>query len=189
MSVAISSLIVVNALMFGALGIRAFVLGRRAESPYLRALAWVVSCACAAFVLGAAQRLAVQAVTAGLLPDVGLARLTNEWQLVQSLAAFAIAVAGLATLARTWGPIRLSDRVASTLAGRLPDVDLERCNLTPREWEVIHQIGQGKLSDREISEALFIAPTTAATHVKHILRKTGLASRRDIMLLILTKGR
>jgi DNA-binding CsgD family transcriptional regulator len=188
MSVAISSLIVLNALMFGVLGIRAFVLGRRAESPYLRALAWMVSGACAAFVLGAAQRLALQAVTAGWLPDVGLVRLTNQWQLVQSLAAFSIAVAGLWTLSRTWGPIRLSELVASTLAGRLPDVDLEKCDLTAREWEVIDVIGQGRLSDREISEALFIAPTTAATHIKRILRKTGLASRRDIMLLFLAKG-
>ncbi|HUF16018.1 MAG TPA: helix-turn-helix transcriptional regulator [Acidimicrobiia bacterium] len=189
MSVAIFSLIVVNSMMFGMLGVRAFVQGRKADSPYLRALAWVVSGACAAFVLGAAQRLAVQAVTAGWLPDIGLSELTNEWQLVQSVAAFSIAVAGLWTLSRTWGPIRLSQQVASTLAGRLPDVDLEECDLTTRERQVVDVIGRGQLSDREIAEALFIAPTTAATHVKRILRKTGLTSRRDLLLLFLAKDR
>jgi DNA-binding CsgD family transcriptional regulator len=189
MSVAIFSLIVVNALMFATLGVRAFVQGRKADSPYLRALAWVVSGACAAFVLGATQRLALQAVTAGWLPDIGLTELTSEWQLVQSLAAFAIAIAALWTLSRTWGPIRLSEQVASTLAGRLPDVDLEECDLTAREREVVDVIGRGKLSDREISEALFIAPTTAATHVKRILRKTGLTSRRDLLLLFLSRDR
>jgi hypothetical protein len=72
MSVVVIVLIVTNALLFSALGIRAVLLGRRAESPYLRALAWVVSAACGAFVLGALQRLAVQAVTAGWLPEIGL---------------------------------------------------------------------------------------------------------------------
>lgn len=188
MSVVIFSLIIVNALMFGVLGVRTLFLGRAAESPYLRALAWVVTGACAALVLGAVQRLAVQAATAGWLPDVGLSRLTTEWQLVQSLAAFAIAVAALSTLARTWGPIRLSEHVASTLAGRLPEVDLEECGLTKREMEVVSVIGNGQLSDKEISEALFIAPATAATHVKRILRKTGLNSRRDLLLLFLSKN-
>lgn len=187
MSVAIFSLIVVNTLMYGALGTRVFIAGRRADSPYLRVLAWVVAGACASFVLGAVQRLAVQAVTAGWLPDIGLNEITTQWQLVQSVAAFAIAAAGLWTMSRTWGPIRRSEQVASTLAGRLPDVDLEACGLTAREMEVVDVIGNGRLSDREIGETLFIAPATAATHVKHVLRKTGLTSRRDLLLLFLVR--
>lgn len=187
MPAVIFSLIVVNTLMYGVLGTRVFMAGRRAESPYLRTLAWVVTGACAAFVLGAMQRLAVQAVTAGWLPDIGLDDITTEWQLVQSMAAFTLAVAALWALSRTWGPIGRSEQVASTLAGRLPDVDLEACELTAREMEVVEVIAQGRLSDREISEALYIAPTTAATHVKHILRKTGLSSRRDLLLLSLAR--
>lgn len=189
MSVVVVVLIVINALLFAALGIRAFLLGRRAESPYLRALAWVVSAACGAFVLGALQRLAVQAVTAGWLPDVGLSDVTSTWQLIQSLVALGIAIAGFWALSRTWGPIGLSEQVASTLAGKLPDVDLDECDLTARELEVVEVIRRGILSDKEIGEMLFIAPTTAATHVKRILRKTGLSSRRDLLLLSLSQGR
>jgi DNA-binding NarL/FixJ family response regulator len=189
MPVVITVLIVINVLFFGALGVRAILLGRRAESPYLRALAWVVSAACAAFVLGAVQRLAIQAVTAGWLPDVGLSDVTTSWQLLQSVVALGIAIAGFWALTRTWGAIGLSEQVASTLAGRLPDVDLEDCELTAREQEVIEVIRKGVLSDREIAETLFIAPTTAATHVKRILRKTGLSSRRDLLLLSLSQDR
>lgn len=189
MTVVITALIVINALLFAALGGWAILLGRRAESPYLRALAWVVSAACAAFVLSALQRIAVQAVTAGWLPDVDLSEVTTGWQLLQSVMALGIAVAGFWALTRTWGAIGLSQQAASILAGRLPDVDLEDCELTAREQDVVEVIRDGVLSDREIAERLFIAPTTAATHVKRILRKTGLSSRRDLLLLALSKDR
>lgn len=189
MPVVITVLIVVNALLFAALGVRAIILGRRAESPYLRALAWVVTAACAAFVLSALQRIAVQAVTAGWLPDVGLSEVTTGWQLLQSVVALGVAVAGFWALSRTWGAIGLSEQVASTLAGRLPDVDLDDCELTAREHEVVDVIRTGVLTDREIGERLFIAPTTAATHVKRILRKTGLSSRRDLLLVSVSRDR
>ena len=38
------------------------------------------------------------------------------------------------------------------------------------------------LADREIAEQLHISPSTAATHVRNILRKTGMRSRREILL-------
>lgn len=179
-------LIVVNAVLFAALGLRAFVLGRSTASPYLRTLSWVVVGACTAFVLGAAQRFALQGVALGWFADIGLADLAKEWQLLQSVAAFSIAVAGMGALSRTWGPMNLSVRVASTLAGRLPDVDLDQCDLTERESEVVDVIASGQLSDKEIAEVLYIAPTTAGTHVKRILRKTGLTSRRDLLILALS---
>lgn len=75
------------------------------------------------------------------------------------------------------------------MAGRLPGIDLDDSDLTASEREVVDVIRQGVLIDREIGERLFIAPTTAATHVKRILLKTGLRSRRDLLLLSLAKGR
>ena len=56
-------------------------------------------------------------------------------------------------------------------------------DLTDREREVMDAIGSGLLSDRELAEALFIAPSTARTHVKNIFRKTGLSNRRELMLV------
>ncbi|MGH8946324.1 MAG: response regulator transcription factor [Acidimicrobiia bacterium] len=189
MSVAIFTLISINSMLFALLGLHSFRLGRRSESPYLGALAGVVTFACAAFVLGALQRLAVQAVAAGWLPDVGLEEITTQWQLLQSLAAFAIAIAGFWVITRTMGSVRISGQVAALLAGKLPDVDLDSCGLTPREREIVEVIGSGVLSDKEIADALYIAPSTAATHVKRILRKTGLTSRRDLLLFFLAQGR
>lgn len=189
MPVALSVLIVVNTLLFTVLGLRMVVLAQRADSPYLRALAWVLAAACAAFVLGSAQKLALQAVTAGWMNEEALARVAGGWQAAQSLAALGLGLAGFWILSRAWVPIGISEHVAATLAGRLPEIDLDDCGLTHREMEVVQAIGQGHLSDREISGVLFIAPSTAATHVKRILRKTGLNSRRELLLLARPGGR
>ncbi len=48
--------------------------------------------------------------------------------------------------------------------------------LTRREMDVLRILAAGH-SDREIAAALFISPHTATTHVKHLLRKLGVASR------------
>jgi non-specific serine/threonine protein kinase len=49
-------------------------------------------------------------------------------------------------------------------------------DLTPRELEVLQLLAAG-LSDREIGEALFIAPRTASFHVTNLLRKLDVDSR------------
>jgi non-specific serine/threonine protein kinase len=48
--------------------------------------------------------------------------------------------------------------------------------LSPREIEVLRLVSEGQ-SNKEIAEALFIAPRTASTHVANILTKLGVESR------------
>ena len=52
-----------------------------------------------------------------------------------------------------------------------------------RELEVLEVIAAGSMSDKDIADSLYISPATAGTHVKNILRKSGLSSRRDLVLL------
>src|SRR4029453_11294472 len=52
-------------------------------------------------------------------------------------------------------------------------VDDPLARLTPREREVLALMAEG-LTDRGISERLFVAPNTVETHVRHILGKLGL---------------
>jgi DNA-binding CsgD family transcriptional regulator len=85
--------------------------------------------------------------------------------------------------------MRSADRIASAVSEHLlGGADLERFDLTPREIEVVQTIAAGYVSDLEIAEFLYIAPATAGTHVKNILRKTGMRSRRDLALLVLSNG-
>lgn len=50
--------------------------------------------------------------------------------------------------------------------------------LSDRELEVLQLIAAGK-SNRQIAEALVLSEATVATHVRHILGKTGSANRAE----------
>src|SRR3954451_6453313 len=50
--------------------------------------------------------------------------------------------------------------------------------LTPREWEVIDLLYEGKTTD-EIADALVLSRETVRSHVKNILRKLGVTSREE----------
>ena len=53
-----------------------------------------------------------------------------------------------------------------------------RSRLTTREWEIIDLLTQGDTTQR-IAERLVLSPTTVYSHVKSVLRKLGVHSRRD----------
>lgn len=53
--------------------------------------------------------------------------------------------------------------------------------LTDREEEVLKLLRQG-MSNREIAQALWIAPSTAKVHVRHIFEKLGVRSRTEAAL-------
>jgi NarL family two-component system response regulator LiaR len=50
--------------------------------------------------------------------------------------------------------------------------------LTPREWEVIDLLYEGKTTD-EIADTLVLSRETVRSHVKNILRKLGVTSREE----------
>ena len=58
-------------------------------------------------------------------------------------------------------------------------------HLTPRETEILSYLAQGH-NGSYISNALFISPNTARTHIHNIYRKLGVSSREEILQL--TKG-
>ena len=53
--------------------------------------------------------------------------------------------------------------------------------LTPREWQVLDLLTTGA-STSEIAVDLVLSPETVLTHVKNILKKLGVHSRRDAIL-------
>lgn len=76
--------------------------------------------------------------------------------------------------------------VATTLdvvSARSSSIDPEKWNLTPRQTEVLAAIVDGAVTNEELAAVLFISKHTAGTHVKQILHKTGVSSRRDLALL------
>jgi DNA-binding NarL/FixJ family response regulator len=52
--------------------------------------------------------------------------------------------------------------------------------LTPREVEVLTEIAAG-LSNAEIASKLIISDTTVKTHINHLLAKTGMRDRAQLV--------
>jgi DNA-binding NarL/FixJ family response regulator len=76
---------------------------------------------------------------------------------------------------------RLTMRLVESIR-RLPDdgtgMRPVHSALTRREWEVLDLLCQSRSTD-QIAETLFVSPDTVRSHVKSILRKFGVRSRRD----------
>jgi DNA-binding NarL/FixJ family response regulator len=53
--------------------------------------------------------------------------------------------------------------------------------LTTREWEIVALLDEGA-STQDIAERLVLSVTTVYSHVKSVLRKLGVHSRRDAVL-------
>ncbi len=59
--------------------------------------------------------------------------------------------------------------------------------LTPREIEVLKQIGGGN-RNRDIGELLFISEETVKVHVKHIMDKLGARDRTQAIAIAVRRG-
>jgi DNA-binding NarL/FixJ family response regulator len=53
--------------------------------------------------------------------------------------------------------------------------------LTSREWEIVELLGEGATT-HQIAERLVLSPTTIYSHVKSMLRKLGVHSRREAIV-------
>lgn len=56
------------------------------------------------------------------------------------------------------------------------EIELEKLNLTKREYEILQQISKGK-SNAEIADALYLSISTVKTHVSNLLKKMNVSSR------------
>ena len=104
-----------------------------------------------------------------------------------TLAEPAAAVAEHEAAGRAWGR---EEVLAATrhLAGTAPDQlivpedpgeVLRATGLTRREVEVALLL-ENRRTDQEIADTLFVSVRTVTTHVSAVLRKLGVASRRDV---------
>jgi DNA-binding NarL/FixJ family response regulator len=74
--------------------------------------------------------------------------------------------------------IAVGDGLGAADAAR--DAGPAAAGLTRRETEVLSQIGAG-LSNGEIAEKFCLSDTTVKTHVNHLLAKTGLRNRAELV--------
>ena len=189
MTTALFVVVLGNALIFGGLGAVAVRTALRDVSPRIRVLSWGFAAVCMAFVLAALTRLALLAVSKGWLDGSVGDFLESGWVMIQALAVMALGIGAVFVLRKVGGPIRRAEQIVTVLSDRFPEsTPISELGLTARELEVLEVIVSGTLSDRDIADALYISPATAGTHVKNILRKAGVKSRRDLVLLAAAGG-
>lgn len=177
------ALVVVNFLAFLVLMVMSIRLGRRERYVWVRRLWAIVAIACGALVLGSIQRLALQGVSVGWLPESVGDTATSDLQLVQSLVVLVLVLAAFVTIKKLADSMDASERLSVSLLDRVRHVDPASLNLTKREKEVLSLIGEGVTTDSGLASELHISASTVQSHVKSLFRKTGLHSRMDLVAL------
>lgn len=180
-------LIVLNAVVFLGLAGWSARFAVKEDSPRLRLLAGAMSVVSIAFVLGAVTRALLVATRHGWISGRVGDLVVADWHLLQSVFATLLGITGVILLRRYSASLKAADKIASAVSRHFLDGgSLEQFDLTSRELEILDGIGRGVVTDAEIAEEFFIAPTTAGTHVKNIMRKTGVKTRRDLVFLVIS---
>lgn len=174
-------LVAVNTLAFLLIVLFSVRTARRESSRRVRRLWLLVSLVSGALVIGSVQRLVLQATVLGWMPGTDTVSVVEDWQTLQSLIVVVLAVAAFLTIKQLASTIAASERIAGSILDRVGHVDVESLDLTRREREVLSAIGAGLLTDNELSEELHISANTVQTHVKRLLRKSGLNRRQDLI--------
>jgi DNA-binding CsgD family transcriptional regulator len=127
--------------------------------------------------------------TCAVLAAVGAGsaeRLLKDWGLLSvSATVLVLFLAMWRDFLPVMYAVRRSERALGVVLGAFEPALLnpQNLDLSVRELEVLAVIAAGKVSDQEIADILFISPSTAATHVRNILKKAGLHDRRQLVLI------
>ncbi len=175
------TLVALNSLAFLGLLVASLRFYRLETSERVRRLWMVVSLAALALVLGSLQRLFLQAGVLGWISSPSQTAVVEDWQLVQSLLVAALAAGVFVIVKGLARSIAASERIAGSILDRVSHIDPADLDLTQREHEVLASIGSGLVTDSDLSTALHISPSTVQTHVKSLLKKTGLNRRQDLI--------
>lgn len=174
-------LVALNLVIFAVLLTLALRNMRRSESPQVRQLWLVMILVVVGLLMGAGQRLVIQAGIIGWLPVTAVDSLLTEVQILQSLAVLVISGTALYVVRQLSGWMDAAGSVAGSILDRVSHVDLRTLDLSKREAEVLEMVGSGVLTDAELAARLHIAPSTVQSHIKSLLRKTTLRKRQDLI--------
>ena len=105
-------------------------------------------------------------------------------QFITGVGALVVIIPALWMLRRLTAIFAKADQFVTVLTDKVMlEASVSDAGLTARELEVLEHVAEGILSDAELAQALYISPSTAATHVRNIMKKTGVKRRHELMLL------
>ena len=169
-----------------AVAVQALLLRRRIRSRFAHLQALIVALLCAAGVISSIQDIGSLTTRLGWSSESIGREFEGRFHAILVIGGLAVIAPILVLLERLTAEFAQTESVTEALVNRLPPgVSVESAGLTPREIEVVAAFGEGKMSDREIADYLFVSSSTAATHVRNIMKKTGIKRRGDLLLLAL----
>lgn len=175
---------VANVLIFAGMSAWLWLSVKNQKGEALRLAGGLAAIAMAGVAVGSASRAFVKTIQQGWISlSSSSGAVVNVTQITVGLATVITGIAIAVVLRRN------KDRligVATTLdvvSARSSPINPKKWNLTPRQTEVLAAIIDGAVTNEELAAVLFISKHTVGTHVKQILHKTGVSSRRDLALL------
>ncbi len=178
------SLIALNLAAVSALLVASAVCARRSGSDRVRQLWLAIAAFAAVLMSGWVVRLFSHVPASGSPAARMWQRVEPIFSVVPPVAGLAVGVVALVLVPRAVRALQQSERMYTAMLRRVSSLpSLEDIALTRREREVVDVLRAGSLDNASIAERLGIAPNTAGTHVRNIMRKAGAADRRDLMLL------
>ena len=175
---------IVTDVLLASVAIQAFRMSRRIETRFARLQATMVILLCAGGIVASLQDVGVQATRLGWLSEEVGSWFVGRIHALLVVGGLFVLVPVLVILRKLTIEFAQAESVTDALVNRLPDgVTMESAGLTPREIEVVTAIADGKVSDQQLADHLFISTSTAATHVRNIMRKTEVKRRSDLTLL------
>jgi DNA-binding CsgD family transcriptional regulator len=189
MSVLVVVLTLTNGALFATVGIWCAVAARTQDTPSFRALAWLGAVASGAILLGVVQQLALQAHAVGWIPDEAGELIPTDWRLTKAAVTLGLGIASIVIIRRAAVLVHRLGRTVETLTHGSPiECDLDSSGLTAREFDVLGLVASGVISDDELAAHLGIAPSTAKTHLRNIMAKTGIRSRAALLAVAHISG-
>jgi DNA-binding CsgD family transcriptional regulator len=178
------ALLIANVLLSVGLIVVALRSRRASSVPRTRLLCSALAVAGGALFVTVAARLGSRLVKIDVLPDSFAWLFEPWWYVVISSLTTILLVGGVWLAARVIAQLERVETALATLVDRLPhEARGSAADLTPRERDVLTVMAGGSLGDSDIAVELFISPSTAATHVRNIMKKADLHNRRELMLL------
>ncbi len=174
----------INGVLFALLFGYAWRVRQRWQSAAVGSIGTALVLVAGTLLVASIQRLGIHAARADLVPVDWEEFFLTGYQVVLSLVGTVTGVYAITRLRSGLQHLEKADRMVSVLTEDAHlNVRVSDWGLTARELQVLETVVAGRTSDEQIAETLFIASSTAATHVRNILRKAGLTNRMDLMLV------